>query len=96
MAFTSATYCGSSGWFQAGTLKLGVRWKITTESAWRAMCGIDWMAEDPVPITPTRWPLKSTGWCGQCPVWNVGPAKEPTPSTAGSLALDRQPVAMTQ
>jgi len=23
---------------------------------------------DPVPITPTRWPVKSTGSCGQCPV----------------------------
>jgi hypothetical protein len=32
------------------------------------MIGIDWMAEEPVPITPTRWPLKSTPSCGQRPV----------------------------
>ena len=60
------------------------------------MWGMDWMADDPVPITPTRWPVKSTGSCGQRPVWRVGPAKASTPGTSGTLVLDRQPVAMTQ
>jgi len=27
--------------------------------------GVDWMAEEPVPMTPTRWPEKSTPSCGQ-------------------------------
>ena len=26
-------------------------------------------ADDPVPMTPTRWPVKSTASCGQWPVW---------------------------
>ena len=34
-----------------------------------AMTGIDWMPDEPVPITPTRWPVKSTPSCGQWPVW---------------------------
>ena len=29
----------------------------------------DWMAVEPVPMTPTRWPVKSTRSCGQWPVW---------------------------
>jgi hypothetical protein len=32
------------------------------------MIGIDWMAEEPVPMTATRWPVKSTPSCGQWPV----------------------------
>jgi hypothetical protein len=35
-------------------LKFGVRWKTTSEVACRAMRGMDWMADEPVPITPTR------------------------------------------
>jgi hypothetical protein len=33
-----------------------------------AMTGIDWMADEPVPITATRLPVKSTPSCGQRPV----------------------------
>ena len=29
------------------------------------MIGMDWIAEEPVPMTPTRWPVKSTSVCGQ-------------------------------
>ena len=59
---------GSSGAFRAGTLKFGVRWKTTSAAACRAMIGIDWIADEPVPMTPTRWPVKSTPACGQWPV----------------------------
>ena len=60
------------------------------------MIGIDWMAEEPVPITPTRWPLKSTPSCGQRPVWYVAPRKLSRPGNFGTWAEDRQPVAMMQ
>jgi hypothetical protein len=53
---------------RAGTLKFGVRWKTNRCAAWAAMIGIDWIADEPVPITPTRWPVKSTPSCGQRPV----------------------------
>jgi len=33
------------------------------------MIGIDWIADEPVPITPTVLPVKSTPSCGQLPVW---------------------------
>ena len=35
----------------AGIEKLGVRWKTVSCAACAAMIGIDWMAEEPVPIT---------------------------------------------
>ena len=38
-------------------------------AACSAISGIDWMPDEPVPITPTRWPVKSTPSCGQRPVW---------------------------
>jgi hypothetical protein len=28
-----------------------------------------WIADEPVPITATRWPVKSTPSCGHAPVW---------------------------
>src|SRR5713101_5644554 len=33
-------------------LKFGVRWKTTSWAACLAMIGIDWMAEEPVPMYP--------------------------------------------
>ena len=60
------------------------------------MCGIDWMAEEPVPITATRWPLKSTPSRGQRPVCQLGPSNVSAPGKAGSFMTERQPVAMMQ
>ena len=47
-------------------------------------------------MTPTRCPVKSTGSCGQRPVWKVGPPKLSRPGKSGILAADRQPVAITR
>jgi hypothetical protein len=58
------------------------------------MNGIDWMPDDPVPITPTRWPVRSTPSWGQRPVWRVRPRNVSIPSISGCFAADRQPVAM--
>ena len=66
-------------------LKFGVRWNTVSSAACSANIGIDWIADDPVPMTPTRWPVRSTPSCGQCPVWYVGPAKLSTPGISGSF-----------
>ena len=68
LALRSATACGSSGPFQAGTLKGGVRWNTVTSAAPSAMIGIACTAEEPVPSTATRFPRKSTSSCGHRPV----------------------------
>jgi hypothetical protein len=48
--------------------KLGVRWNTVSSDAWLAMTGMDWIALEPVPITATRRPVKSTPSCGQLDV----------------------------
>jgi hypothetical protein len=47
---------------------LAVRWNTVTCLACLAIIGIDWIADEPVPITPTVFPVKSTPSCGQLPV----------------------------
>ena len=77
-------------------LKFGVRWNTSRCAAWRAMIGIDWIAEEPVPMMPTRCPVKSTPSRGQWPVWYRAPSKLSSPSNRGTCAEDRHPVAITQ
>ena len=57
-----------TGPWRAGIEKLGVRWNTVTDFACFAISGIAWMPEEPVPITPTRLPVKSTSRWGQRPV----------------------------
>ena len=59
------------------------------------MIGIDWMPDEPVPITPTRLPVKSTPSWGQRLVKYTSPWKRSAPAMSGTLGTDRQPVAMT-
>ena len=60
------------------------------------MIGIDWIAEEPVPMTPTRRPVKSTPSCGHRPVWYHLPSNDSRPLKSGTWTSERQPVAMTQ
>ncbi len=46
--------------FHAGTDQVAVRWNTVSSLACCAMIGIDWIADEPVPITPTRELVKST------------------------------------
>ena len=78
-----------------GTLKFAVRWKTVSCAASAAITGIACTAEDPVPITPTRLPVKSTPSCGQRPVWCSSPANVSRPGIGGTRGTERQPVAMT-
>ena len=53
------------------------------------------MPDEPVPITPTRLPVKSTPSCGQRLVKYTSPWKRSVPSMSSSFGIDRQPVAIT-
>src|ERR1700694_525069 len=44
---------------RAGMEKFAVRWNTVRWLAASAIMGTDWIADDPVPITPTRRPVKS-------------------------------------
>ena len=79
----------------AGSEKFGVRWNTVSSAACSAISGIDWMPDEPVPMTATRLPVKSTPSCGQRLVKYTSPAKRSAPSMSGSFGIDRQPVAMT-
>ena len=59
------------------------------------MIGIDWMPEEPVPMTPTRLPVRSTPSWGQRLVKYTSPWKRSVPSMSTSLGTDRHPVAIT-
>ena len=63
-----ATSSASTGWLRAGTEYWAVRWNTTSRRACSAITGIDCTADEPVPMIPTRCPLKSTPACGQRPV----------------------------
>ena len=71
-----------------------MRWKTVSWSACAAISGIDWIPDEPVPITATRLPVKSTPSCGQLLVLYTSPWKRPAPSMSGVFGIDRQPVAM--
>ena len=79
----------------AGIEKFGVRWNTTSSAACWAMIGIDWMPDEPVPMTPTRLPVKSTPSWGQRLVKYTSPWKRSAPSMSTSFGTDRQPVAIT-
>ena len=60
------------------------------------MMGIDWTPDEPVPITPTRNPVKSTPSWGHRPVWYHLPLKLSKPAMFGLRGVERLPVAMMQ
>jgi hypothetical protein len=72
-----------------------VRWNTVRCAACLAITGIDWMPDAPVPMMPTRLPVKSTGSCGQAAVCRVTPRKLSAPLNSGRFAADRQPTAVT-
>ena len=53
------------------------------------------MPDEPVPITATRLPVKSTPSCGQVLVKYTSPRNRSVPSMSGVFGRDRQPLAMT-
>ena len=82
--------------WRAGTVYCGVRWKTVRWPACLAITGIDCTPLEPVPMTPTRLPVKSTPSWGQAPVWYQSPWNESRPGIFGTWPLDRQPTAVTR
>ena len=95
-ALCALSRSGSIGPLRAGRLKLAVRWKTVRCLAWLAMIGIICTPDEPVPITPTRRPLKSTPSCGHRPEWYHLPLKFVRPLKSGTRGVERLPAAMTQ
>ncbi len=60
------------------------------------MIGIICTPDEPVPITPTRNPVKSTPSCGHRPEWYHLPWKLSMPLKSGTRGVERLPAAMTQ
>ena len=85
---------GSSWPCRAGVTNCAVRWKTVTDSACFASSGSTWTPDDPVPISPTRRPVRSTGSDGQADVEYCAPVKSSAPSNRGRFAADSAPVAV--
>ena len=83
------------GPLRAGRLKLAVRWKTVRCLACWAMIGIICTPDEPVPITPTFLPVKSTPSCGHRPEWYHLPLKSWMPLKSGTRGVERLPAAMT-
>ena len=70
-----------------------MRWKISRCSTCSATIGPNWAALQPVPMTPTRLPVRSTSW-SQRAEWNAGPANDSRPSIFGSCGRFSWPTAL--
>ena len=92
----SSSASGSHGRFRFGTAKFGVRWNTCSCAATAAISGATWIPVEPVPISPTRFPAKSTPSAGQRAVWYQGPANVSRPGSDGTWYADRQPTAETR
>ena len=95
-AFSTIIKIGRTHTQDATPLALGQEFSGYGAQVAAAIGGIDWMAEDPVPITPTRLPLKSTPSWGHRPVWYQSPPKPSSPGMSGMFVAERHPVAMMQ
>ena len=77
-----------------GRIHGGLRWITVSEPTRGWIAGTNWIALAPVPITPTRFPERSTS-CRQSAEWNAGPAKSSRPSSSGIAGRESWPQAAT-
>ena len=100
IAANSARSCACSsaviGRLLSGVHQLAVRWYTVSDAASSATTGMICTPLEPVPMTATRLPAKSTGVAGQRPVWCCSPPKSSRPATSGKNGTDRTPVAATR
>ena len=78
-ALSRACSSGVIGRLLSGVHQLAVRWYTVSEATSPAMAGITCTPLDPVPMTATRLPAKSTGVVGHRPVWYDSPRKSLAP-----------------
>ena len=65
-----------------GWIHGGVRWNTVRCAARSATTGTNWMADAPVPITATRWPVRSRESSHRAE-WNEVPPNLPAPPMSG-------------
>jgi hypothetical protein len=68
-------------------IQLALRWKIVRWATSFAISGMNWIALAALPITPTRFPARSTSWF-QRAEWKVGPRKVSRPAILGICGRD--------
>jgi hypothetical protein len=71
-----------------------VRWKIRRLATRGWMCGTNWIADAPVPITATSRPVRSWSW-SHLAEWNAVPRNDGRPGTSGIDGSLSGPVAAT-
>ena len=100
IASKSARSCACSsgviGALLSGVHQLAVRWYTVSDATSPAIAGISCTPLDPVPMTATRLPAKSTGVAGHSPVWCDSPRKSSRPGTSGKYGTESTPVAATR
>src|SRR6202034_1020586 len=72
------------------------RWNTYNCDATAAISGATWIPVDPVPISPTRFPAKSTPSAGHRAVWCQDPENVSSPGSDGTWYADRHPTAETK
>ena len=77
-----------------GAAQFGRRWNTVSRSAALATSGMSWIAVAPVPITATRFPVRSRGSCGHRKEWNERPWKLSLASILGRVGVDSTPTAV--
>ena len=92
-ARSRACSSGVIGALLSGVHQLAVRWYTVSEATSSAITGMICTPLDPVPMTATRLPAKSTGVAGQRPVWCCSPRNSSRPGTSGKYGTESTPVA---
>ena len=72
------------------------RWKTVRCSTMGAMSWMTWTPDAPVPMTPTRFPARSTPLAGHEPVWRTSPLNESRPGMLGERRFVKSPVHLSQ
>ena len=95
-ARSRACSSGEIGALFSGVHQLAVRSYTVREATVSTTAGITWTPLEPVPMTATRMPVKSTGSDGHSPVWYDSPRKSSRPGTSGKKGTESTPVAATK
>ena len=77
-----------------GWIHGGVRWNTVRCAACAAISGTNWIADAPVPITATRWPVRSQEGSHRAE-WNEAPPNTPAPGMSGYEGRCSAPAADT-
>jgi hypothetical protein len=74
-----------------GNVHPGVRWKTNRWPTFGWISGMNWAADDPVPMAATRWPVRSCPWSHRAE-WKQWPVKVSRPGICGGTGFDKGPM----